>query len=121
MTNVVPLMAESQYFLADFDSFYTLYPRHEKRKSAAKAWERLDDAQRLAAICAIVDWRAVWRAQGREVQYIPLPATWLNGEQWTDEVPVGVVPPAREPTPPSVPTERTPMPDHVRTLLATLK
>ena len=27
-----------------------------------------------------------WKSKGTEQQYIPYPATWLNGEKWNDEV-----------------------------------
>ena len=71
--------------------FYTLYPRHEARKDALKAWARMSEADRLAAVTAIADWRQVWRAQGRDSTVIPYPATWLRGERWTDEIPAGLI------------------------------
>ena len=27
-------------------------------------------------------WIAYWRKNGTETQYIPYPATWINGEGW---------------------------------------
>lgn len=78
-----------------WDAFWTLYPRHEAKKDALKAWSRLNESDRTAAVCAIADWRQVWRAQGRDTHLIPLAATWLNGERWEDEVPRGLVPRAK--------------------------
>src|SRR5208282_5763201 len=75
--------------------FYTLYPRHEARKDAMKAWARMSEADRLAAVMAIADWRQVWRAQGREIHHVPLPASWLNGERYFDEIPAGLIPRAK--------------------------
>ena len=72
--------------------FYTLYPRHEARKDAMKAWAKMSEADKLAAVTAIADWRQVWREQGREIHHTPLPASWLNGERWTDEIPAGLIP-----------------------------
>ena len=111
--------------------FYTLYPRHEARKDAMKAWARMSEADRLAAVTAIADWRQVWRAQGREIHHVPLPATWLNGERWTDELPKGVIANAwgnsiRSQRPDDVtgdahPTPRAAIPAHVLAAFQRLK
>ena|SRR5208282_2370466 len=74
-----------------WDAFWTLYPRHEAKKDALKAWRRMSESDRHAAVIAIADWRQVWKAQGRDTHLIPLPATWLNGERWEDEVPQGLI------------------------------
>src|SRR5208282_3586434 len=73
-----------------WDAFWTLYPRHEAKKDAQRAWSRMAEMDKVSAVIAIADWRQVWRAQGREIHTIPLPATWLNGERWEDEVPQGL-------------------------------
>ena len=111
-----------------WDCFYTLFPRHEARKDALKAWSRMSESDRLAAVTAIADWRQVWKAQGREQHLIPLPATWLNGERWTDEVPRGLVPrpkaaeaTARVNAPEQSAVSRPPIPEHVLTMFAKLK
>src|SRR5208282_5336371 len=78
-----------------WDAFWTQYPRHEAKKDALKAWSRMSESDRHAAVIAIADWRQVWKAQGRDTHLIPLPATWLNGERWDDEVPAGLIPSAR--------------------------
>src|SRR5208282_6898201 len=75
-----------------WDAFWTLYPRHEAKKDAQRAWSRMAEMDKVSAVIAIADWRQVWRAQGREIHTTPLPATWLNGERWDDEIPAGVLP-----------------------------
>lgn len=73
-----------------FERFWARYPRHVAKKDAMKAWARLTDEQTVRAFEALPDHVAFWRSRG-EVQYIPYPATWINGERWEDEllVPVG--------------------------------
>jgi hypothetical protein len=77
----------------------------------------------MAAVVAIVDWRAVWAQQGRDIRLIPLPATWLNGERWEDELPdVLFARPAAQAAA-KIP-ERingSAMPEHVKALLAKLR
>lgn len=74
--------------LEGFDQFYRLYPRRQKRPSAESAWKKLKpDAalcetllSALAKHCLRADWI---KDRG---QYIPLPASWLNGRCWEDEL-----------------------------------
>lgn len=80
------LVPETQ---ADFDSFWLLYPRKVARKDAKVAWGRLGPEERVAAIVALVGWRRVWSLRG-ELDYVPHPASWLNGERWTDELPAEI-------------------------------
>lgn len=70
----------------DFVRFYDLYPRHEGRGQARRAWLAAASKAKPEAIMAGLA-RAIarWRANGTEQRYIPLPATWLNGERWGDE------------------------------------
>jgi len=73
-----------------FDDFYILFPRHEARKDALKAWGQMtDDAERLAAIIGAAAWRRILLARHAE-GFCPLPASWLRGERYRDELPVQV-------------------------------
>jgi hypothetical protein len=65
-----------------FDRFYRPYPRHEGKKAAREAFERLNPEEvLLEAIVADVAARYV----GIDVKVIPHPATYLNGRRWEDE------------------------------------
>ena len=68
-----------------WDDFWTLYPRRVAKKDALKAWSRLKPAQQMAAIVACAAWRRVWAT--KDLDYLPYPATWINGERWEDELP----------------------------------
>lgn len=69
---------------------------------------------------ALAVWRTVWR--DKDPEYLPYPASWLNGERWEDEVPaeyrrVNIAPAKTH----LAQSERTEMPEHVRLLLAKLR
>lgn len=72
----------------DFIRFYDLYPRHEGRGQARRAWRAATAKAKPPDIMAGLA-RAIarWRSAGTDPKFIPLPATWLNGERWGDETP----------------------------------
>lgn len=72
-----------------FDQFWEAYPRKVGKRNAQKVFEHLqvdkpllDKMLRQIAI-------AKQSRQWQDVQYIPHPATWLNGRRWEDELPTG--------------------------------
>lgn len=70
---------------ADFTLFYTAYPRKQGKQAALKAWLKsgityAEIKDRLEAFKASEDWR---KDDGK---YIPMPATWINGKRWEDEL-----------------------------------
>jgi hypothetical protein len=72
-----------------FAEFWKSYPRREAKKVAFKVWLKLKpDAELLDRILTALEWqreKPQWTKDGG--QYVPLPASWLNGERWTDEPP----------------------------------
>ena len=68
-----------------FDLFWAAYPRKVAKKAAEKAWLRLKPDTKLSY--AIIESVKAHMANGwRETQFIPHPATYLNGERWNDEL-----------------------------------
>ena len=71
-----------------FDEFWEDYPRHDAKKDARKAWGQVKPSP---AMCEAIREALAWQKQtpqwlkGRE--FIPLPATYIRGERWTDERP----------------------------------
>ncbi len=68
---------------AEFDRFWSVYPRREAKAAARKAWNkailRVDSERILAGA-------AKYRDQpGREPQFTAHAATWLNADRWDDE------------------------------------
>jgi hypothetical protein len=77
-----------------FIQFWTAYPRKVAKGAAEKAWVKIHPDDTLAASIVTAVERAKasadWRKDGG--QFIPHPATWLNGRRWEDEPPKPVQP-----------------------------
>lgn len=69
-----------------FSAFWAAYPRKDGKKDALKAWNRLaPGAGELEEILSALGRQRAspqWTKEGG--QFIPLPATWLNGRRWED-------------------------------------
>lgn len=67
-----------------FEEFWAIYPRRQSRVDAVKAWRKLNPSPEL-----ITKIREALAWQVHQVQwvgeFIPLPASWLRAERWTDE------------------------------------
>ena len=74
---------------ARFSSFWAAYPRKAAKQDAQKAWAKLaPDDQLLAVMLRALKVQIQseqWTRDGG--RYIPLPATWLNGRRWEDDMP----------------------------------
>jgi hypothetical protein len=67
-----------------FEEFIKLYPRREAKKAAEKAWMKLNEEETDLAFEGLK--KQLFMLKSRERVYIPLPATWLNGARWEDEI-----------------------------------
>ena len=71
--------------MTDFDRFWNAYPRRQAKRDALKAWGKLKPTPELLATMleAIEE-----QKRGRQWRdgYIPLPATWIRGQRWEDEL-----------------------------------
>lgn len=71
-----------------FEAFWADYPKKKSRSDAERAWRKLapspDLRQRIHDAIAAQRCSPQWLREGG--QYIPYPASWLNGRRWEDEV-----------------------------------
>lgn len=71
-----------------FSLFWSAYPNKKAKGVAEKAWAKIKPDHALAEliVTAVMAHRlsADWKKDGG--QFIPHPATWLNGKRWEDEV-----------------------------------
>ena len=78
---------KKQVLAGAFDRFWVAYPRHQGKEAARKTWEKLNpDAALLEIMLSALERQRAsdqWRRDGG--QFIPYPATWLNGRRWEDE------------------------------------
>jgi hypothetical protein len=69
----------------EFDEFWQLYPKRKDKGHAVRAFKaarrKADQTNILDGLRRCID--TEWR--DRAAEYIPYPATWLNGERWADE------------------------------------
>ena len=75
---------EAEKKARDFEIFWQAYPKKDAKKDALAAWQKVK-----APLETILE--AIERKRGSEDwtkakgQFIPLPATWLNGKRWEDQ------------------------------------
>ena len=71
--------------LDEFAIFWQAYPRKEAKTDAIKAWSSPKFVGRLETILAALKTK---QASGDwvEKKYIPLPASWLRGCRWEDQI-----------------------------------
>lgn len=68
----------------EFDQFWAKYPRREGKGYARTAWAKALKKTDAATLIKEAGAYAA-RSIGSDPKFIPLPATWLNGERWADE------------------------------------
>lgn len=70
-----------------FNEFWKLYPKKRDKGHALKAWNKIKKpVETLEKIKSALKWQcgsADWIKESG--QYVPLPATYLNGMRWEDE------------------------------------
>ena len=72
--------------MANFDEFWSIYPRKVGRLTAKRSWEKLSQENKQKALEAIVEHRKYWVAKGTDWEFIPHASTWLNQERFEDEL-----------------------------------
>lgn len=74
----------SSDFDSEFDDWYQAYPRHEGRGQALKAYRTARKKAGQDVLLAGAN-EAAQRYANSERRFVPLPASWLNGERWLDD------------------------------------
>ena len=84
-----PLTPVSKVLTTDgrFEEFWKLYPKKAGKGHARKAWQKLSPSNRLQEQILLSLKQQLGQPDWKKLngQYIPHPATWLNGERWLDE------------------------------------
>lgn len=69
-----------------FDKWYAIYPKKQARATAEKAWQKLKlDRLSTTIILRTQAFVEAYTAQGK-LDYLPMPATFLNQRRWEDEL-----------------------------------
>ena len=78
----------SNIYAQNFDLFYQNYPKKVAKQAALKSWQKLkpDDDLMAQIMRGLERWKQSTDWLKDNGQYIPYPATWLNGRRWEDEI-----------------------------------
>lgn len=69
-----------------FEEFWNQYPRKAAKPAAQKAWKKIKPEIVPDLMQALLVQSAMWVSRN-DKEFIPYPATWLNGKRWEDELP----------------------------------
>lgn len=88
--NKIEIENKKKSYDADgFAAFWAAYPKKAGKAAALKAWNKLAPdvvlQEQMGKALEVQKQSQQWRKDGG--QYIPMPATWLNGRRWEDEAP----------------------------------
>lgn len=71
---------------AEFDKFWAQYPKKQNKARALKAWIKQKPDLKICLTALKQHMRSdQWQNEGGT--FIPHASTWINGEQWEDELP----------------------------------
>lgn len=70
-----------------FEKFWSAYPKKTAKQQALKVWEKLRPDEELTAriLTSLERQKKSVQWTKDNGQFIPYPATWLNGRRWEDE------------------------------------
>lgn len=70
-----------------FDEFWNAYPKKQNKPDAKKAWSQTIEARpSLSALIAAILQQS--KSETWMNGYVPMPASWLRGHRWADEIEV---------------------------------
>lgn len=92
-----------------FDAFWAVYPRKVSKRDAERAWQKIAPGETLQReiVAAVMLATTSEQWQRDNGQFVPYPATWLNGRRWEDELPAPVPPTVGASTAPGQPGRMT--------------
>lgn len=70
----------------DFDSFWKLYPKKQKKKETWVVWFRMKENERLLAIEWLKRYLSYWKKTNYDLKYVPMPCYWLKDERYNDKL-----------------------------------
>ncbi|APU20900.1 hypothetical protein [Actinoalloteichus sp. GBA129-24] len=78
--------AKAQVDPEAFDRFWAAYPKKAKKPRARTAFEKAAQSTPVEEIITAAEAYGE-HYRGRDITWVPHPSTWLNDEQWADELP----------------------------------
>ena len=68
----------------EFEKFWEVWPKKVAKKKAESAWSKLTQLEKREAMEALPKHRRYWDLKQTHIDYIPYPASWINGCRWED-------------------------------------
>jgi site-specific DNA-cytosine methylase len=68
----------------EFENFWSEWPKKVAKKKAELAWKKLTPLEKREALEALPQHIKYWQIKKTEMDFIPYPASWLNGNRWED-------------------------------------
>ena len=87
LTKSIPHLETKEHLEEHFNHFYQQYPRRVGKGAARRAFiaaTKKASPEKIEAGLAAA--KAAWKDARTEQEFIPHPATWLNGERWADDL-----------------------------------
>lgn len=82
-----PEAREKNTYPRRFEEWYAMWPRKKSKGDALKAFnaalKRVEFDELMSKTQRIVK---AWESQGKDLQYIPYPASWLRADGWEDDI-----------------------------------
>lgn len=82
----LPVNGNDQDDTDAFDQFWQAYPLKRGKVAAKKAFKKANGPAILAVLLSDIELRLKVDDQWRSKDYIMHPATYLNGQRWTDDI-----------------------------------
>lgn len=87
-------------YLVSFEKFYSVYPRKKGKQDAIKWFKKnKPTTEFVSMLVEDVYKRVATEWNGKEPQYVPYPASYLNGKRWEDEIETSAPVKPKYPTP----------------------
>jgi len=85
--DIINTSTEVEDYLVSFEKFYSVYPRKKGKQDAIKWFKKTKPTDEFVSMLMDdVNKRVRTEWNGKEPQYLPYPATYLNGKRWEDEI-----------------------------------
>ena len=85
--NTPPKSPKGDGWEREFDLFWEAYPRKKGKRDAMRAFAKLRGKEDLSTLLSALERQKQSQQWTKDNgQYIPYPATWLNGCRWEDEL-----------------------------------
>lgn len=81
-------LGKDNSYTQEFEKFWIAYPNKKDKKRAQILWLRINPDDNLInqIMSALEKQKQTFAWKKENGRYIPMPATWLGNERWTDEV-----------------------------------